>query len=105
DRSMNVNRQVQTAALLHEIAEYKILKSSVLFSRWNSANHVARVNVFCLGSGRIGERGGPEIRDLELDRNAPAPGIVLQRLADELHILRKIRWQLANIFLLHPAVQ
>ena len=96
---------MESPAFLHQIAENEILERSILILRRSAAAHVAPVKFFGLRSRRIAEGRGPKISDLELHRNAAALRVFLQRLADEFKIIGKARRQLADIFLLHPAMQ
>src|SRR5438270_9347883 len=96
---------MESPAFLHQVAENEILERSILLLRRSAAAHVAPVKFFGLRSRRIAEGRGPKISDLELHRNAAALRVFLQRLADEFKIIGKARRQLADIFLLHPAMQ
>ena len=97
--------RVQAAALLNEIAENEVLKCAVLLFIGNSARDVALVDIFGLSARGIAESGRAEVGDFKLHRNAATLGIVLQHLTDEFQIVAEHRGKLADIFLLHPAVQ
>ncbi len=75
-----------------------------LFAR-NSASDVALVNVFRLRARGIAESRRAEIGDFKFHGDAAAFRIVFQHLADELQIVGERGRKLADVFLLHPAMQ
>src|SRR5579871_3019348 len=100
-----MNGQMQPSAFLDQVAKDEVLKHPVFPFGWDATDYIALVQVLSLRARRVAKRGRAEIRDFELHGNTAALGIVLQDLADELQVLGKRWWKLADIFLLHPAMQ
>src|SRR5580704_12211777 len=105
DGSMYMHRIRHPAAKRHEKAENKVLKRPVVFLAWNDARNVALINFLRLFAGGIGERRGPEVRDLKLHGDGAFFPVVREDTDDELEIVPKLGWQPVDALLLHPAMQ
>src|SRR6266852_9295428 len=96
---------MQTSAFAHQEAEYKVLEGSVLFFGGNASGNVMRIDIHGLLPRGIAKCCRAKVGHFKLLGDASVFLIVLEHLAYEFQIAVQVARKLADVSMVHPAVQ